>query len=106
MGNVFGGAYCVIAACSATGQHDGFLGERKPRRSVSFSISPDEHTSMHIWHGVDDFQRDVLSSNLNRRGWVLQERALARRTIFFTDTQLYFECGQGIRCESLTRMSK
>jgi hypothetical protein len=41
---------------------------------------------------------------LNRRGWVLQERALSRRIIHFTATQTYWECGKGVHCESLTRM--
>jgi hypothetical protein len=43
---------------------------------------------------------------LNKRGWVLQERALARRTIYFTARQTYWECGCGVRCETLTRLHK
>ena len=38
--------------------------------------------------------------------WVLQERALARRTIYFAENQTYFECGRGIQCESMTNMHK
>jgi len=43
---------------------------------------------------------------MNKRGWVLQERALACRTIYFTAQQTYWECGGGVRCETLTKMSK
>ncbi|KAF5597857.1 serine threonine kinase [Fusarium pseudocircinatum] len=54
---------------------------------------------------LDDFNNDVLEGSLNKRGWVLQERALARRTIYFTSKQTYFECGDGVRCETLTKMN-
>jgi hypothetical protein len=36
----------------------------------------------------------------------LQERALSRRTIHFAEGQLYWECGQGVHCETLARMRK
>jgi hypothetical protein len=53
---------------------------------------------------VDDFEKDVRNAPLNQRGWVFQERALARRTIHFARNQTYWECGEGIRCETLTKM--
>jgi hypothetical protein len=59
-----------------------------------------------ICENIDDFDRHVLNGHLNKRGWVLQEHALAHRTIFFTEHQTYFECGDGVRCETLTKMSK
>lgn len=105
MEDVFSGAYCIIAASAAQNQHDGFLGDRIPSESVRFEPKG-KKTALHICEGVDDFSRDVLNSHLNSRGWVLQERALARRTIFFSKTQAYFECGKGICCETLTRMSQ
>jgi hypothetical protein len=94
----FSSAYCVLAACSAGSAKDGFLQARKSRcvELGKVSISP----------VTNDFERDVLNSPLNRRGWVLQERALARRTIFFTGTQMYWECGDGIRCETLAKLKK
>ncbi|KAK3379702.1 hypothetical protein B0T24DRAFT_165178 [Lasiosphaeria ovina] len=54
---------------------------------------------------VDDFEEDVGQNELQRRGWVLQERALSRRTIHFAGRQTYWECGGGVRCETLTRMN-
>jgi hypothetical protein len=61
---------------------------------------------VYVCDAIDDFNRDVENGQLNRRGWVLQERALARRTIYFADRQTYWECGQGVRCETLTKMNK
>ena len=34
---------------------------------------------------------------------MLQERALARRTIYFAERQTYWECGGGVRSEALTK---
>ncbi|KAK3897697.1 hypothetical protein C8A05DRAFT_38726 [Staphylotrichum tortipilum] len=52
----------------------------------------------------DNFASDVEGSELNQRGWVLQERALSHRTIHFASTQTYWECGHGIRCESFAKL--
>lgn len=104
MEDVFSSAYCVLAASSANGQSDGFLKPREDRKFLTFlreGLPP-----VYICQFIDDFAQHVLEGPLNKRGWVLQERALARRTIYFTDTQTYWECGDGVRCETLTKMNK
>lgn len=101
METVFSSAYCVIAASRANGTSEGFLQERT---STSFVKIPG--SSLFVKDDIDNFRRDVIDGELNQRGWVLQERALARRTIYFTATQIYWECGEGIRCETMTRMTK
>lgn len=101
MEKVFSGAYCVLAASRATGQHDGFIGGRPPRSYIPFQH--DHEPPFYICKTIDNFSADVIDGALNRRGWVLQERILARRTIYFTATQTYFECGAGVRCETLTK---
>lgn len=98
MRTTFSGAYCALAACSAESATDGFLHNRDPRYVKMGDIFVSTITN--------NFERDVLRSPLNRRGWVLQERALAHRTIFFTATQMYWECGDGIRCETLAKLKK
>ncbi|KAF2496438.1 HET-domain-containing protein [Lophium mytilinum] len=102
MEDVFSGAHCVIAASRATSQADGFLKPRPQREYVKFQRGSEK--PFYMCDPVDNFNQDVLEGPLNRRGWILQERALARRTIFFTDTQTYFECGNGVRCETLVKM--
>lgn len=104
MEDVFSQAYCVLAASSARGQHDGFLKPREQRRYITLpqgSLPP-----IYVCEFIDDFQGHVLGSHLNKRGWVLQERVLAKRTIFFTEKQTYWECGGGVRCETMTKMHK
>lgn len=104
MEDVFSQAYCVLAASSASGQHDGFIKPRLERRYVP--VKRYGKSSIYISEFVDDFGQYVLQSRLNRRGWVLQERVLARRTIYFTPEQSFWECGSGVRCETLTKMDK
>ncbi|TGO59568.1 hypothetical protein BCON_0043g00270 [Botryotinia convoluta] len=98
MQTTFNGAYCVLAACNAESAKVGFL-ENRESRSKRVKIG-----NVFVSPITIDFERDVLHSPLARRGWVLQERALARRTIYFTDNQAYWECGEGIRCETLAKL--
>ncbi|TQN66685.1 Cyclin-dependent kinase 2, partial [Colletotrichum shisoi] len=102
MEDVFSCAYCVIAASRASNPHDGFLGDRPQREFIA--MPQEESSSVFLCEAIDDFGRHVLDGALNQRGWVLQERALARRTIYFTEAQAYFECGKGVRCETLAKM--
>ncbi|TGO11614.1 hypothetical protein BTUL_0105g00040 [Botrytis tulipae] len=81
MQTTFSGAYCVLAACNAESAKVGFL-ENRESRSKCVKIG-----DVFVSPITTDFERDVLNSPLARRGWVLQERALARRTIYFTDNQ-------------------
>lgn len=104
MEKVFSGAYCVLAASRATNQHDGFLGPRLGRKYITIQHSKDQ--PYYVCEPIDHFSRDVIEGSLNQRGWVLQERALARRTIYFAERQTYFECGNGIRCETMASMHK
>ncbi|EWY89786.1 serine/threonine protein kinase [Fusarium oxysporum NRRL 32931] len=106
MEQVFSSAYCVIAASRASGQCDGFLKDRIQSSENDYVTFPHENNSpFYVSRYLDDFNNDVLEGSMNKRGWVLQERALARRTIYFTDKQTYFECGDGVRCETLTKMN-
>ncbi|KAM0818858.1 putative Protein kinase domain-containing protein [Seiridium cardinale] len=98
---VFSAAYCTIAADSAESSLAGFLHKREPRPCVTVKS---QASQLHFCKAIDDFHHDVEKSVLNTRGWVLQERALSRRTIHFSANQAYFECGQGVRCETLAKL--
>lgn len=105
MEQVFSNAVCVIAASSAAGSADGFLSTARPQRSwVTLPARPGV-SQRHVCKFIDNFHLDVEEAVLNKRGWVLQERALARRSIHFTTTQLYMECGEGVYCESLMKLT-
>ncbi|RSL50901.1 hypothetical protein CEP53_008631 [Fusarium sp. AF-6] len=102
MEEVFSSAYCTIAASSAKSSLEGFLGNRTPRACVTMHTS--QGSLLYLTEAIDDFQAHVEQSILNSRGWVLQERTLSRRTIHFTSTQVYWECGRGIYCETLAQL--
>lgn len=105
MEQVYRGAYCVIASSRAAGHYAGFLKPRETRDIVTF-CQKDGDAPFFICDHIDDFNAHVLKGGLSQRGWVLQEHALARRTIYFTDHQMYFECGGGVRCETMMTMNK
>lgn len=106
MEDVFSSAFCVIAASSARGQNDGFLNPRIQEQPCFTFDHAAGLPPLYVSPFMDNFNDDVLEASLSKRGWVLQERALARRSIYFTNRQTYWECGRGIRCETLTKMDK
>ncbi|KAH6889644.1 hypothetical protein B0T10DRAFT_571612 [Thelonectria olida] len=101
MEQVFSSAYCTIAASCASGTSDGFLKSRPERRCIPMKLGDETY---YACEAIDDFHSHVDQSELNQRGWVMQERALSRRTIYFTELQSYWECGGGVRCETMTKM--
>ncbi|KAF2805713.1 uncharacterized protein BDZ99DRAFT_395569 [Mytilinidion resinicola] len=103
MEEVFSGAYCVIQANCASDHFSGFLQPRNVRDYVA--LRRDGGAFFYICEMIDDFESHVLEGALNQRAWILQEHALARRTIFFTEHQTYWECGEGVRCETGMRMN-
>ncbi|KAM0424535.1 hypothetical protein ACHAPT_010251 [Fusarium lateritium] len=102
METVFRLAHCVIAASRSAGTSHGFLGPRPERARVILPSSSGD--AQYVCEAIDDFQHQIVEGDLNKRGWVLQERVLARRTIYFGGVQTYWECGEGVRCETLTKM--
>lgn len=102
MEDVFSSAYCTIAASSAGA--DGFLRSRPSRQFVTIPTA--SNGPYYVCKMIDDFSGDVEEGELNQRGWVLQERALSHRSIHFTSKQAYWECGEGIHSETLSRLIK
>lgn len=103
MEQVYSDAWCVLAASRDPGHDAGFLKTRSKRSSTTLSH---KGKPFYICQSIDDFKGHVLDGPLNKRAWVLQEHALARRTVYFTEHQLYFQCGDGVRCETMTKMTK
>ena len=105
MEQVYSSAYCTIAATCGAGPDDGFLKDRPPRPFVPMKVQQSDST-YYVCKAIDDFDKHVDKRELNTRAWVLQERALSRRTIHFAEEQTYWECGMGVRCETLTKGKK
>jgi hypothetical protein len=107
MHSVFANAFCTIAATSAKDSWEGFLVRRAVTQTVKL-VDRRAEPPFHVYacEVGGNFHDDVVNGGLNKRAWVLQERALSRRTIHFTAAQTYWECGSVIRCETLIQMVK
>ncbi|KAF3010878.1 hypothetical protein E8E13_009547 [Curvularia kusanoi] len=103
MQSVFSQAYCVIAATAASDSYSGFLGQNL--NSVeSLRVTDGKNKHFYLSTDIDDYDNDVGKAAINTRAWVMQEAVLAKRTIHFTLSQMYWECGKGVYCENLTRL--
>lgn len=103
MERVLSSAYCTIAATSARDMKDGFLEKASPDYLRIRSLSGRQ---FYICAGPDNFEMDVSKAELNTRAWVMQERALSRRTIHVSANQMYWDCSEGVYCENLTKMKR
>lgn len=108
MEQYFSRAFCNLAAASTADPKvdEGFLKRKYEVEWVKSANDTSSDVNYDI-NAIDNFHRDVENAELNKRGWVLQERALSRRTIHFTSVQAYWECGgDGVRCETLSKLQK
>jgi hypothetical protein len=104
MESVFSQAYCTIAATAAADSNAGFL--KRDIRTSHVYVRDTSGNEFYLSNDIDDFDEDVAKAKLNTRAWVMQEAVLARRTIHFSTSQIYWECGEGVYCENLTRLKR
>ncbi|KAK5651201.1 hypothetical protein OQA88_12708 [Cercophora sp. LCS_1] len=92
MSEIFSAAKLVIVAASSSQGLSGVSRHRPKTTSRFFSGCRVDIQRCHLQDGID-------SSLWNSRGWTYQEALLNRRKLFFTDAQIYFECGLRITHE-------
>ncbi|EQB45372.1 hypothetical protein CGLO_15766 [Colletotrichum gloeosporioides Cg-14] len=105
MADVYGFAYLVLGASSASDGTKGFLGRRSHIRgsvTVPCSASPRKFSKIH-YRPVLDHSKALFSANfdgpLSERGWAFQERALAKRFVSFGEFELQWACRSLEDCE-------
>jgi hypothetical protein len=108
MGMVYPNGLCNLAATGSKNGEGGLFinhGKRYPPMIHSFSVASSwDNETNDCWDVRLSFLRKghLLSGPLLDRGWVVQERIMARRNIHFGSQQLYWECSQNDACESYT----
>ena len=105
MGSIYANAYLTLAASSSSSDQDGFLGERPDTYCGTMLSCQDdsEHFNVRVHR---DFHTSrtlgklgLILGPLSNRAWTLQEDILARRTIFYQDGELAWECCSRLSCE-------
>jgi Heterokaryon incompatibility protein (HET) len=106
MEQVFSSAYCTISATSAKNSHEGFL-SFPVKEAVRIPDGEKSEFAVYACIADKSFKQAVDKDGLlNTRGWVLQERALSRRTIHFTGSQIFWECGSVIHYDNLSQLAR
>jgi hypothetical protein len=106
MGDIYGGAYFVIAATHATNGSMGCYKDRPRFHRVEFETPNGmpvkatcrEKIKHEVWKTGEQFW-EALELPLLGRAWALQERLLATRVVHFTPSELVWECRSGVDCE-------
>lgn len=101
MGEVYRRCICNIAATAASDGSDSLFMERSPYSIPRFTVEIgwNDHRTSYSFARSDIWELGVINSNLNRRGWVIQERLLSPRTISF-GSQIFWECHELEACET------
>ncbi|KAJ2975267.1 hypothetical protein NUW58_g8408 [Xylaria curta] len=104
MGSIYRNAACNIAATWAANSSDGCFSYRDPNTVKPCMINLDLAHNGSSTYQISNPRRygeEVLQAPLNLRGWVVQERYLARRQLNFTKNQVHWECYELIASEEL-----
>lgn len=72
---------------------------RQDKLRIAWDRDGEATVSTYRLYDKDLWSTCVTDAPVNKRGWVLQERLLSPRTLYFTDTQLFWECSRSHLCE-------
>ncbi|PPQ85695.1 hypothetical protein CVT25_002729 [Psilocybe cyanescens] len=100
MGDIYRGSICTIAALGST---DGDGGCFKSRNPLCFQRYTFELTSGQTVYMPPEKEKTILNRTgfgptvepLHQRAWVIQERMLSPRTLFYGSCGIYWECVLG-----------
>ena len=88
MDSIYSLAELTIVAASGSGAHDGVVGLSIPRKLDQDICRVSAKLALMTIPAENEYPTCTYS----RRGWTLQERALSRRTLMFTEGQAFWSC--------------
>ncbi|KAF4635203.1 hypothetical protein G7Y89_g2896 [Cudoniella acicularis] len=96
MGEIYSNALLNLSATSATNSSSSLFVDRDLGTILPSPIELNIGGTIQQYHLFDGkiWEDEVTCAPLNRRGWVFQERILARRVLHFGRRQLAWECRQ------------
>ncbi|KAK1659931.1 heterokaryon incompatibility protein-domain-containing protein [Colletotrichum godetiae] len=106
MRDVYANAACNIAASASSSPSGGLFRSRLARDIrpgiVTSKLAPQESRKFYMFD-KGYWDRHLQDGALHSRGWVFQERFLSPRQIYFTKSQVMWECLEEHRCEGFPR---
>lgn len=98
---VYGKALLTIVACpsgrgSETSELPGYRKKPPARRQKVYKVPYQDIELVAPKPCLEDI---LAHTRWETRGWTFQESHLSRRSLYFTEHQLYFQCSCGMRCE-------
>lgn len=104
MNQVYRHAFLTLAAAASPDAYGGLLATRNPDLVGPCRVTirlEDEAAVECIMVHSDLWETEIRRAPLNQRAWVVQERLLAPRTLYFGKNQLFWECRELHACEVL-----
>ena len=99
MDTIYGGAVLTIVACAGVDANANLPGlHLESRRSGQSSEIIDD---MCLVNKLPELAGLLQKSRWESRAWTFQERVLSKRCLYFTDSQVYFQCRSGIFREDI-----
>lgn len=95
MGAVYSEGLLNLSATAADDGDDGLFPHNRSlgKQSCIIRMQNEHQKDFHfICYPENTWERQVHEAPLGRRGWVLQERILSLRAIYFSSDQLFWEC--------------
>jgi len=99
MAAIYQKATLVIIAANARSMDDHIAGVGAARNPVDFACAVGDLFVANILWGLHNA---VHATFWRTRGWTYQEAVCAKRRLFLTENQAYYECGIDTRSENLT----
>lgn len=104
MNKVYRNAFLTLSAMASADAFGGLFRERDPYWNTPqpFGVMLEgDGLAEGLLMKSDLWETEITQAPLNKRAWVVQERVLAPRTLYFCQNQLFWECRELHACETL-----